>query len=105
MGKTKAERLEELMNASDSEDELFRIPADVKERPEVIRFEKNLEVKKEELSKVLEWLVESPECALEMHQAIQIKKSVKYFRGVDFHVNLLKHSKKVKDMIPTLLKD
>lgn len=52
---------------------------------------------------MLDFLVESPECALEMHQAIQIKKSVKYFRGVDFHVNLLKHGKKVKDMIPTII--
>tara|TARA_B110000305_G_C18908152_1_gene389433 strand:- start:174 stop:485 length:312 start_codon:yes stop_codon:yes gene_type:complete len=103
MGKTKAERMEELINATDSEDEFFRIDPKIKERPEVVRFEKNMDVKVEELSKVLDFLLESPECALEMHQAIQIKKSVKYFRGVDFHVNLLKHGKKVKDMIPTII--
>ena len=49
MGKTKAERLEELINATDSEDEFFRIPADIKEKPEVVRFEKNMDVKIEEL--------------------------------------------------------
>mmetsp|Transcript_11827 Transcript_11827/g.19998 ORF Transcript_11827/g.19998 Transcript_11827/m.19998 type:complete len:320 (+) Transcript_11827:3-962(+) len=70
---------------------------------ELAAYEESREQREKELRAVLTYLLE--ECMLTMHKGIKYDKAIEYFRGVDFHLMVLKHKEKVLAMLPSFVKD
>ena len=68
------------------------------------RFEATRKIKNGELCKVLNFILDKVGC--KTHNGILLQRSsVKYFRGVNFHIAVLQAGSEILKMIPSLVKD
>ena len=84
------------------EEEKPKVDKETEER--MARFEATRVVKNNELGKALNFIIDTVGCKTHngiLHQ----RSSIKYFRGVNFHVAVLQAEKEILKLIPSLVKD